>query len=288
MNKVISENTAKIYTTTGHGENALSASLAELMEKANFTVEELNTMMKEEIPEDCELLILNGPTTDLTGDEKTMISNYLQEGNDVILILGNGEKETPNLDLLMKEYGLEVAEGYIADTERCYQQNPYYIFPVLSVSGEMAEGIESQMVMMVNARGMQKVDPIRETITVEEFMTTSENGYAVTEEGESQGTYLLGAMATEEESTFAVISSYTMIDEYLTESLTTLENNTLFMNVVTSNFEEVTTIAIEAKSLAVEYNTMQYVGVSSLIVIFGIPLAILVLGFVRWLKRRKA
>lgn len=288
VNYVANEVDQKIYYTTGHGELELSSALTDLITKSSLALEEINTLMTTEIPEDCDLLFLNSPATDLSEDEKTMISTYMQDGGDVLLVLGEDEAETANLDALMKEYGLEVAEGYIADTERCYQQNPYYIFPVVSVSGEMATGIESGMVLAVNSRGMLEVEPARDTITVSSFMTTSENGYAVTEENQEQGTYIIGAVAEESESRFTVVSSYTMIDEYVTESFSTLENKTLFMNAVTSNFEQVSNFSIEPKDLSITYNTMQYTGISSLIVVIGVPVGILVYGFVVWLKRRKA
>lgn len=60
------------------------------------------------------------------------------------------------------------------------------------------------------------------------------------------------------------------------------------MNTISANFDDVENVAIEAKSLEVTYNTMQHAGVISLLVIFGIPVVILVFGFVRWWKRRKA
>ena len=55
---------------------------------------------------------------------------YLQKGGKMMVILGDKEKgELPNLEALMKTYGLEMADGYIADTQRNYQGNYYYIFP---------------------------------------------------------------------------------------------------------------------------------------------------------------
>ena len=288
INYVTSEVTQKIYRTSGHGESSFSTTISDLMTKANYEVEELNTLMVTEIPEDCDLLFLYAPTTDLSEDEKTMISEYLVAGGDVFIILGDGSSETPNLDALMLEYGLQKVDGYIADTSRSYQGNAYYIFPELSVSGDLASGISSEMVLLVNALGVEVVDPARDTISVDEFMTTSSYGYAVTEEAQTQGTYTLGAVATEDESQLTVITSYTMIDSYITDSLSTVENVTLFMNAVANHFEEVSNFAIEAKSLEVEYNTVQYAGISSLVVIFGIPVVILGFGFVKWLKRRKA
>ena len=54
-----------------------------------------------------------------------------------------------NLDALMKTYGMEKVDGYIADTTRCYQGNPYYIFPEITASGEMADGLSSKMVLLI-------------------------------------------------------------------------------------------------------------------------------------------
>lgn len=288
VNYVVNETSSKIYTSTGHGEGTLSATLEDLMDKSGFTVEELNTLMTEEIPEDCDLLLLNGPTKDLSEDEKERISKWMQDGNDVVLVLGDTENDTPNLDALLKEYGMQMAEGYIADTKRCYQNQPFYIFPELTVSDKLATGIESQMVMVINARGMTETDPARDTISLNSFMKTSDGGYAVTSKKQTEGTYVLGAIATEGEGQFAVITAATMIDENLTGSLTTLENHTLFMNVLTNNFDEISNVAIEPKSLQVEYNTIQHAGVSSLVAVFGIPILFLLYGFVKWLKRRKA
>lgn len=288
VNYVVNDTTQKIYATTGHGEMSLESNITDLMDKSNFTVEELNTMLDSEIPEDCDLLFLYAPTADLTEDELTAVLAYMQEGGDVIFILGDTEKETKNLNALLAEYGMEKVDGYIADTARCYQGNPYYIFPELSVSDEMATGIESEMVLLINSLGLNVTDPARDTITVETFMSTTSSGHAVTEDKDEQGTYTLGAIATEEDCRFTVITSYTMIDSYLTESFPTLDNTTLFMNAVSANFEQVSNIAIEAKSLEVTYNTMQYTGISGLVAIIGIPIFILIYGFVKWLKRRKA
>ena len=79
-----------------------------------------------------------------------------------------------------------------------------------------------------------------------------------------------------------------MIDSQLTDAFTTVENLKLFMNAVTSNFDDVENTAIEPKSLAVTYNTVQYSGGFSLLMIFGVPAIILISGFARWMKRRKA
>lgn len=288
INTVTNEIEKKVYRTSGHGESSFSSTINDLFGKSNFTITELNTLMSGEIPEDCDLLISYAPTTDFTEDEKNMISEYIQNGGDVFLILGSTQNETPNLDALMLEYGMQRAEGYIADTERCYQGNYYYIFPTLSLSGDLANGMSTQMVLLVDALGMTETDPARDTISLSTFMKTSSSGYAVDGEDAVQGTYILGATATENEGQFTVLTAASLIDSSITGYFTTLENTTLFMNAVTNHFEDVENISIEAKSLAMTYNTVQYAGAFGILFIFGIPIIVLGYGLVKWLRRRKA
>ena len=311
INYVTSDVSKTIYCTTGHGENTFSSSVSALLDKNNIISGELNLIMENEIPDDCDLLFMNAPSKDITEDEKTLILSYLSSGGDVFIILGESEDDTPNLDAVLKEYGMQRTEGYIADMQRCYQGNYYYIFPEISAYGELAEGLESQMVLLINAHGMTLTDPARDTIATTEFMSTSENAYSVTEDTQEQGSYVLGAVATEtisnssenesedsdsgdtseegmDESRLTVVSTGSLIDSRVTDSFSTLENLDLFMNAVTANFEDVDNVAIEPKSLEVTYNSMQHAGLLSILVIFVIPLIILLFGFVKWWKRRKA
>ena len=319
VNYVTSDVQKKIYTVTGHGEDSLSTTITDLMTKNNYTTEELNLLMTDSIPDDCDLLLMDGPTNDLSDDEVSLLSGYLGEGGKVMCLLGDtGLASLPKLAGLLKDYGIEGADGYIADPQRCYQNQPYYIFPVMNLSGDMADGISSQMVLLMNSRGLTTTDPARDTITTSAFMTTSEQAYAVTEEDQKQGTYDLGVVATEtissdsdssddtssdsdsstdtssddstesKESRLTVISAGSLIDQQITDAFSQLENTQVFMNAVTANFDGVTNLSIEAKSLTTEYNTVQHAGGFSILVVFGIPAVVLIGGFVVWFRRRKA
>ena len=70
VNYVTSDVERKIYQTSGHGEQTLSSTIQDLMEKNNYTLEGVNTVMNPTIPEDCELLLMYAPSSDLTEDEK--------------------------------------------------------------------------------------------------------------------------------------------------------------------------------------------------------------------------
>ena len=325
VNYVTSDVEKKIYQVTGHGEDSLSTTITELMSKNNYTLEELNLLMQDAIPDDCDLLIMDAPSKDLSEDEVKLLTNYLTSGGKLMSLLGDTSlTDLPNLAGLLKTYGIEGVDGYIADPARCYQNQPYYIFPELNVSGDLATGISSQMVLLMNAHGLTVTNPERDTITTSSFMSTSENGYAVTETDQQQGTYDLGVVATETikteddsedaasdtdvsdestddtdstsdssdaeslESRLTVISASSLIDQQITDAFTQLENTTVFMNAVTANFDGVKNLSIEAKSLGTEYNTVQHAGLFSLLVVFGIPAVVLIGGFTVWYRRRKA
>lgn len=289
----------KAYYTAGHGETALSSSVTDLMEKSRISVSELNLLTASSIPEDCDLLILNGPTSDLTKDEAKVLTTYLKKGGNVMSLLAYTDKSMTRLYGILENYGLKVANGYIADAERCYQGNYYYLIPNLSVSGDMASGISSNSVLMINSKGMTQTDPVRDTINVESFMATSENGCAVTEKKQTQGTYILGAAATEsvtvkdsggkkkkKDSRLTVYGSNMLIDAQVTESFSTLENLTLFMNSVTANLDSADNISVSPKSLQVTYNSIAHPGIFSILIIFVIPFMVIAGGFVVWFRRR--
>ena len=282
INSVTSEQTEKIYYTTGHGEATFSDSVTKLFSKNNLMTDEVNLMMTGKIPDDCDLLFMDAPSKDISDDEKTLLLNYLKKGGKVFIILGDSEDETPNLDEVLKEYGMQEADGYIADMQRSYQGNYYYIFPEITATDDLANNLESEMVLMINAHGLITTDPARDTITTTAFMQTSDNSYAVTEDKQEEGTYTLGAVATEQitsddssdsssskdsssdatkTSRLTVISSESMIDSQITDTYTTLENLDLFMNAVTANFDKTKNVAIKAKSLEVSNNTMQHAGI---------------------------
>ena len=300
LNYVTSNKEYKAYYTSGHGESSLSSEVTSLLTKSRISTSDLLLMTATSIPDDCDLLIIDGATSDFTKDEVKLLSSYLKKGGKVVTLLAQTNKSMKNLYSLLKDYGLTVENGYIADTERSYQGNYYYLIPNLSVSGDMASGISSNSVMMINSKGMTQSTPVRDSISTDAFMTTSSNGYAVTEKKQTQGTYVLGATSTEsvkvknskgkkvtKESCLTVYGSNMLIDEQITSSFSSLENLTLFTNSVTASLDNADNVSISPKSLEVSYNTIAHPGPFSILVVFVIPVGLIVGGFIVWFRRRR-
>lgn len=298
VNYVTSDVTKTVYTLTGHGETDLNTSLSGMLQKANLTLAEspLNLPLAGSIPEDCDLLIIHSPTSDLTQDELDLLLDYLAGGGRMMLIVNS--VDLANFNTLAETYGLAVQDGILGDYGRTYsmyssQYGYFCIAPVLSTTNKITSSLSANAIAFY-ARGMLQVDPVRDSITVSPFLTTSEQGflYLDQEHEPQQGTYLMGATATEETdggtARLTVISAASLIGESVTSFYSSMSNLDIFMNAVTDNFDgEVSNTSIPAISLTVENITVPNPNLWAALFVIILPLATLVGGLVYWLKRRK-
>lgn len=283
---VSNENNKLIYTISGHGESDLGKNISELISKSNFNVKSVNLLVDNGIPDDCDMLICNQPTKDLADDELKLLREYMENGGKMTVVLADTTAETPNFDALMADYGISKVNGYIADTERYYGQNVYQIFPNYS-SGDITGKFGSEEYTLLFGSLGLKVEKT-DGVTVDEFLTTSNKGAAVVGENDyTEGKYTLAAAATKDESRFTVFGSASIIDDKFTSYYTNLMDLQVFMNSITANFDDVSNISIDSISLQTTYNTIANGSGIGAIFIGIIPVALLILGFLRWFGRRK-
>ena len=283
---VSNENNKLIYTISGHGESDLGKNISGLISKSNFNVKSVNLLVDNGIPYDFYMLICNQPTKDLADDELKLLREYMENGGKMTVVLADTTTETPNFDALMADYGISKVNGYIADTERYYGQNVYQIFPNYS-SGDITGKFGSEEYTLLFGSLGLKVEKT-DGVTVDEFLTTSNKGAAVVGENDyTEGKYTLAAAATKDESRFTVFGSASIIDDEFTSYYTKLMDLQVFMNSITSNFDDVSNISIDSISLQTTYNTIANGSGIGAIFIGIIPVALLILGFLRWFGRRK-
>ena len=71
------------------------------------------------------------------------------------------------------------------------------------------------------------------------WMTTSPDGYVVTENEQTQGEYTLAAVAEEGEAKLTVIASESMINSQITDYFPIWTIRDFFVNMVLNNFDDV-------------------------------------------------
>ena len=295
-----------LYYTTGHGEIELGTTLHTIMKKKNIAFNELATLTVDEIPEDCDILVINGPTADFTDNELKMIRVYLANGGDAIITLQQSNNEMPNFKQLLEYYGIYQKEGIVLEQYGNYMSGyPTNIIPTLGtheiVSTVSASG---QYVLMPNCIGLSESDTVRDSVTLTELIRTTEGAYskanvdsktAEFEEGDIPGPFGLGVLAEEkseatgETMKLVVFSSVYLLNEEII-STGQFANANIFRDTLSYLAPVGKNISISSISLTTEYLTIPETTQVILGIVFVIilPLAILVTGLVIWLRRRKA
>lgn len=118
--RLIHRQRRKVYFTQDKGELTLlpgrgrasgMAAVRHELEASGFEVEELALSSLEEIPGDCELLVIAGPEEAYSENELDAIERYLSR--DGRLFVSLGQKRT-GLETLLGKWGVEVGSGKIS------------------------------------------------------------------------------------------------------------------------------------------------------------------------------
>lgn len=203
---VTAEEIPVLYTLEGHDEASLSATLTASIEKENIEILPLSLLTSEAVPEDARILLIYGPLSDISAEEKEKITAYLDRGGQVIYLLGYTDQETPNLDALLAEYGISLTDGLVMEgsSEHYLPNYPYYLLPDISYSDYTAD-VSSRYVLLPFSQGMMEAEETDDSLTYESLLTTSAEAYSKTnlesenmemEEGDIAGPFDLGVVVT--------------------------------------------------------------------------------------------
>lgn len=305
---VTSDNLPVLYTLDGHGEKSLDSTLQEDIEKANIEIKSLNLLTEESVPEDADCLMINSPSTDISEDERDAIIEYLENGGKAMIFSDYTEESMDNFDAVLENYGVERVDGIVieGDAQHYAMQMPYYLLPDVS-SAEAVSDFSSQgyFVLAPYAQGIRQLDNVRDTLTIESLLTTSDEAYSKTDlntetlektDEDIDGPFDIGVSITEEvddDKTTQIVyySTANLMDSQINQMVAGGNEQmiTESLNWMCST-DETSTISIPSKSLEVSYLTVAaYDAAYWKICVMGlIPGVFLVVGFVVWLKRRKA
>ena len=300
---VTAEDMPVVYTLTGHDEAELSTTVTSSIEKENIELKSLSLLTEEAVPEDAKAVIIYGSISDISEDEKNKLEAYMEQGGQIVMLLGYTDKDTPNLDSLLGDYGIALADGLVleGDSQHHLPNYPYYLLPDIQSSAYTSD-VSSRYVLLAFAQGMTEAADISEDLTYESLLTTSAKSYSKTnlesenldqEAADITGPFDLGVVVTKTidenvEAKFIVFSSETLLDEQV-DSMVSGGNSTLFLNVMSQLVDHESTVSIEPKSMSTEYLTVPsgsaiFWGILTIILI---PLLLLAIGGIIWFGRRK-
>lgn len=112
-----------VTIVTGYNSSDTSA-LQTLFEENNYQIQTIDTLMKDDIPEETDILLLAAPTVDLTSDEIKEIDAFLNNdgkyGKNLFYFGSSTQLSTPNLDALMLDWGIKFDYGTVFETDENY------------------------------------------------------------------------------------------------------------------------------------------------------------------------
>lgn len=298
---VVNEDLPKLYMLEGHGEAELPAAFSQQIEKENIELSTLSLLTADSMPEDADAILIYGPSSDVSQEEKNLLAEYVSEGGRLVVMAGPTEDGTlTNLYGILADYGVEAVEGIAIDPDRGYYafQAPYVLLPDIGSSEITDPLIQARYyVIMPIAQGLTVAGDAGLT-AVTELLTTSESsfskisGYNLSsyekEEGDIEGPFAV-AVSIENEMEGKIIwfaSSLFLDDMY--NAYSSGANLDLAMNAMSSVLGEYEVIAIRSKSLNYNYLAISESASSLLktIMIAVFPLVYLGIGIYITVRRR--
>ena len=309
---VTTKEKTKVTVLTGQGEQDLSA-FTKLLENNAYEVETVS-LLNESISDDSEFVIVYDPDVDLDDKAYETLTKWLDNDGKFghnLFYFPNDQHELsdfPNLNALLADYGMEVQYGYI------YENSENHIIPGANANhyisiydyGEETTYTENlrnpsiPVVMMLTmpvtitdetmAKPLLKSsdksflfprDMKEEDIKSFDPKTGSLNGAAIGVRNDGK--------EGSKNSSVVVIGSYEAVTgNYL--SSTAYNNAAYFVNLFNtlSNREDIS-VVIEGKdpsSKELGIKSMNAILFPSILVRFVIPIAVLVIGLIIWIRRR--
>lgn len=288
----------------GNNEQDYSA-IKTLLETNAYEVNEVS-LLTQEIDDKAEFIILFAPSVDLDESTAEKISQWLDNdgnyGRTLIYVPSANKVDTPNIDALLDEWGMQVNGGYVFETNSDYLisgSTPYAF--ITDYTDYYKENLKNPNIPVVVSESHDIT--IKDSEMAHALLTTSDKAgvqpYDVDENwnyndaitGEPLNIAAEGVKTNNDEksSRVMVFGSYMMFDKTVM-SFNSYNNSAYFMNVVNTIADKddsgitIETKSLESTELGVTDVTTQNIMIA--IFVFILPAAILTAGLVMWLRRR--
>ena len=299
--KVTRENSYVLYQLTGHGESSLESDFTETLDNSGVTVQDLNLLTTDTVPEDAAALLINDPQADLSTLDAAAIKTYLENGGH-LFVTTDLTVSTPNLDALLTEYGMTRQEGLVIENDSNYYAYRYpqtYLLPSLS-SNDITAGITDGMhVFTPVAQGIVKGDST-DDLTLTTLLSTSSTAYSMQDYAEAttaeqgandpNGPFNIAVAASNSATGAKVVwvNCPNMLNSQMNSAVSG-GNAQLLTSAVNWMTGEENGVVIDSKSMSAETLTVPAKATMMLGLLFTIvvPLAFIVAGIAITLVRRR-
>lgn len=287
----------------------------DLLVSNGYNVSEMNPLT-EDIPEDTDIVCVDAPLNDYDEETVQKLADFLDNGGNLgktlIYIADASQKDTSNINALLAEYGVEIGEGVVGDTnsQNTFNSSNYVIGNYINTEdNEYADNVSdtSLPVISYNSRPINLLFDEKDYRITKSLLSTDDTGFVLTNEmqtalenGESvdpeTGSYSTMAAARKYVfdsdnntvySNILVVGSAEMLHSTFTEA-TYYNNGEYFISALNTLTGKTTGISIVAKDLTsttFDMNEQTY-NICFAVFVIVIPVIVVLIGTVVYLKRR--
>lgn len=304
INFINNGSSAKVYNLTGHDEMELETTFLDSIAKQNYTCEDIN-LIGNEIPEDCEMLIINSPLSDIAAEDADKIISYAENGGKLLIVIPFADNtDFTNLNRILAYYNVKTDLGFVVDTQK-YDSAPYILIPNMGSDTATTDLVGKKVALAPYCKAIYTIDSEDTTCDVNPWLYSTDSSYRkntaieeVTDYSYVEGVDEDGpcnlavtvVKSTENSSSTAYITGSTYLFSETANSRTSNANLTIFMNIINNCVAtDGSAVVVPVKSMEAERFVVSNIeGLAIfLILLIVVPLALLVSGFVIWMKRRK-
>lgn len=306
--KVTREQDKVIYFLSGHGERSIKddtpqgyKKAADAIKNENHLVRELNLVRSGSVPDSCSVLVIVRPSTSFFPGELDSIATYLDNGGKLMALLD--PKRPDDVADFFMDYKVTVGNDMVIDVSgvgRLFGAGP--AMPLVSQydgDHEITKGF-SVMTFFDQAASVTPMAE-KEGFTVTELLQTSSNSWAETDwssgrvafdqEMDRQGPVTIGVVVEKSlakgKTALAVFGDS---DFAMNGHIENQGNSDLFLNTINYLAEEEDMISIRPKEVDDRRLTLTQADVSILfyLVVIAIPILVVIMGVVIFVRRNKA
>ena len=308
----LSDKDVSVAIYTGHSTTNLTSDYKSLLEKNNYKVDVITDTVLGKIPDKYDVFVIAAPTTDFIETELNEIATFLK--NDGKLEKGLivfADASAPYLTALysyLNEWGIEISDGILYETDSSLHEVDQPTIVIGQNTGNIKDlssmniTLTGKNVPMKSLRDDKKDSKTIPVVQTSNTTVKAPKGVSANWDGAKEaevGPYSLIVESNEVtynddneliESTVTVFSSsYFLMSEYNDIGMVYNANLALAMTDRAANIGD-TEISFEDKSITSETYTVTESAANAMrnIFMFIIPVAILVVGTVIFIKRRNA
>lgn len=306
-----------IYFMEGHDERDIEddyASVVSLLQANSYAVKTLDITSSDTIPEDCKIIVIADPKTDISDDELKTLERYADDGGKICFLMAPNSEAVnyTNIEILLKQFGLGINYDKIEETgvENFASENPNNIkvdFADTLYTTLTDSFIDNDVdAYFPNTRSVYNVNTTNSSnLKVDLLIKALDDATAVTvpcggigkDVDEEYGVPYLAFSSMDnsrgdgiENAKVLLFGSADFIDDMYIESELVQEPMLLFFSGISWLYDNSVDMLIEDKIQKVDSFTIEDDSAADglLIAIGAVPVCVAIIGFVVWARRRNS